>query len=231
MMLLLEHINNNINDKEIKRLLISALYFANKRGDRFLGIPHLLLYMEERKIIDCAENLASILKPFPSAPEMITPALTELTCKVGGLEDFLSLLWEEDLFKILVIKSNEISTDIEQVPDNKVLKSLISAIKRDCLCFFKSLGRVVEADTGVCSNSKALPAVMDGLSQRFNSCVLLTGKAGVGKTTLVSSLQLTIEKGDVHDALAKHIVLELFPHEGGSFKNSFSCLTKTLLSL
>lgn len=202
-MTLIQGINHHIRDKNIKRLVLSAYSLARGRGETFLGVSHVFLYLVNAGMLSCVGDVQRIVKSFPLASECLTPAMQEAMLASGNLSEFVSLIWRSDLFRLFS------STE----PQDIDLDCLNVITRRDSLEFLKTLGRIVPGNHVMQPNPILITAMSQILSRQVDTCVLLIGTSGVGKTTVVAGLQKSLEMRDVPLPLQDHVVIEVRPRD------------------
>ncbi len=200
---LLDLINKNIKDREIKRLILSALNIANRAGESYLGIPHIILYMRMRGIISCSKAADELFNTFPDACETITTPLMRLLNKSASLEELICHIWKGDTVRLFV------NTPINEI----MLESSRRYIKEDSNYMLKSLGRVISPDSKILPEEGIIRSVLDGLSRESGACILLTGRSGTGKTSIIKSLQYSLAAPDAPDNLRGYSIIELAPDD------------------
>lgn len=206
---LFEYVNDNVADHDLRRLLLSVHGFASGKGDRFIGAYHLIWYMAEKGIVPMTEELDELTRPFPGfRGRAVTPLLDELICTSRTFQAFLRNLWESDLFQEFA----------HLWLDETIFEELKTFAQKEFPEFLGTLGRVVRADERICLGERALREIVSGLGRGENTGVLLLGKPGVGKTTMVRALQGRIDQRKVPPSLEDHLILELLPHDPDLFQ-------------
>jgi len=162
--------------------------------------------MVENKIVSTRLDVKEFTRAFPRYHgNKVTPLLDDMICISSGYREFLVNLWNSELFKIFVQSSLK----------NNTFEKIKTLIKRDSLEFFKTTGKEIQPEEIIYFDKKILNKILGGLSQKINTCVILLGKPGVGKTTIVRALQLSLQRGKVPKQLSNHFTLELSAYDDG----------------
>jgi len=173
------------SDLNMRRLVAAV---AEKKG--IVDLTNVLVYLNEREALQLEEGSLDNLKELSSQREY-RPAISELIGRYRDkkLEDFLKVLEEKSLEWFgLKVKVNK--------------EKLIEVTKEDFVFFLRKTVKFVEPTDAVSFGAYGewLERIKRYLKDK-KSAVLLTGRAGAGKTSLVYLLasECPVAKVDVND--------------------------------